>query len=115
MEWRSGRAGSKRAHPLKGKGGLVTIAVVAVIWVLVWLAHRYGKPIEPGANPVVANFVHLSRPEAVERISVRGIPQPYSLMKMGMEWRLLTPLSASAANQTVNDAVKGLLDASVTK
>ena len=51
MESRSGSTGRRSAHPLKGKGGLVTVAVVALIWGIAWLSHRYGKPSEPGANP----------------------------------------------------------------
>src|SRR5207237_6011646 len=65
-------------------------------------------------NPQGGNFVHLSQPEAVERVEVRDIPQPYSLMKMRSQWRILKPISTVAATQTTDEAVKGLLEAAVT-
>src|SRR5437764_14989072 len=105
MESRTGRAGQKGARPLKGKEGLLAMRIATVVILICCIAQRYGKPVEPGANPQVGNFVHLSQPEAVERVEVRDIPQPYSLMKMRSQWRNLKPISTVAATQTTDEAV----------
>lgn len=104
---------NRRVSPLKGKGGLVMVGVVAVMLLWIWLDRRYGAPKEPTAEPTVGEFVGLRRPDFVTGVEVRGTSNPFKLQKRGEEWRVGAPISAPAAKQTVDDAVSALLGASV--
>lgn len=101
--------------PLRGKGGLVMVGVLAVLGGIIWWDRGHGKPREPDSDPQALEFIGISKPDNVTRIEVRGIAQPYTLVKQGDQWRLAAPIQAPAAKQPVEDAVKGLLEASVGK
>src|SRR5947209_6356147 len=103
----------RRESPLKGKGGLVMVGVVAVLGLWIWLDRRYGAPKEPTAEPTVGEFVGERRPDLVTGVEVRGTANPFRLEKRGDNWRVVAPTSAPAAKQAVEDAVSTLLSASV--
>jgi hypothetical protein len=104
----------RKTNPLKGKGGLVTVAGLAVLGGVIWWVQAYGPPPrEPGSDPQVGEFVGIRRPETVTRVEVKGNAQPYTLAKSGDNWRLTAPLAVPATKQSVEDAVKGFLEGSV--
>lgn len=105
---------TRKSNPLKGKGGLVTVAGLVVLGGIIWWVNAAAPPPkEPGSDPQVGEFIGLRRPQTVTRLEVKGIAQPYTLEKNGENWRLTAPLAVPATKQTVEDAVKGLIEATV--
>src|SRR5687768_285306 len=100
------RPASRKRSPLKGKGGLVMIPILALLGGFIWYDRLHGRPEEPGAGAMAYRFIGVRRPESVTRIEVRGTPTPYTLVKRGESWRLAAPYAAPAAKQAVEDAIK---------
>src|SRR5436190_2157456 len=56
----------RTTRPLKGKGGLVMIGVLAVLGGIIWWVQKFGPPPrEPGTEAQLGDFIGIRRPETV--------------------------------------------------
>jgi hypothetical protein len=100
-------ASAKKRSPLKGKGGLVALAVMAGLGIWLWMDLQ--KPIVDPNAPKTAESMGV-RSEEVQRVEVRRPAGPLVLVKSGGNWRFEQPGSYSANPDNVKNWLRGLLD-----
>ncbi|MBI3909411.1 MAG: DUF4340 domain-containing protein [Armatimonadetes bacterium] len=102
----------KKQRPLRGKGGLVGVAVLVIIGI--WLFLDLRNPVrEPGENPHLADLVGL-KPEQVTGLEVKdGGKTLFAVTKAREEWRVEQPFQGRADKGKIENLLKGLLDAAI--
>jgi hypothetical protein len=99
---------SKKNQPLKGKGGLVMLAVVAVLGVWAWMDSK--TPVrEEGAQPPVSDFTHVTSKDVV-RVEVRRPSGGFALAKQGGRWVFQSPKPYRANGDSVVEWLKNALE-----
>lgn len=105
----------KKKGALKGKGGLVMLAVVAGLGVVYFLDQKAPPPRDPDSEPPVSEFVHATSKD-VRRVEVKRGEGGFALVKSGDQWAFEAPGKFRANSESVDSWLKGLLeDATVSR
>jgi hypothetical protein len=99
---------TKKTNALKGKGGLVALAVVVILGV--WLSFDLKKPVtDPDAKPLVSEYVHAVSDE-VKRVEVKRPDGGFALAKQGGRWTFERPGAYRADPESVKIWLKATLE-----
>ena len=98
----------KKKNALHGKGGLVMVAVVALLGV--WLFFDLKKPVrEADGPPPLSDYVPILSAD-VKRVELKRPSGGFVLARTGDKWSFEAPKKARANYETVNAWLKSLLD-----
>jgi len=103
----------KKKNALKGKGGLVMLAVLALVGVL-FLWDQKTPVRDPDSNPPVSDYVHATASD-VTRIELKRGDGGFLLAKQGGKWAFEAPKRARAHSARVDEWLKAVLDATVSQ
>jgi hypothetical protein len=97
----------KKQSPLRGKGGLVAVAVLVVLGI--WLFLDFKRPTTDPNAPKAFESVGV-RSEDVTRVELKRPSGTLVLAKAGDTWRFEQPGSYAANPESVKTWLRGLLD-----
>lgn len=97
----------KKQSPLRGKGGLVAVAVLVVLGI--WLFLDFKKPLTDPNAPKAFESVGLHS-EQVTRVELKRPSGTLVLAKSGDQWRFEQPGAYAANPESVKTWLRGLLD-----
>lgn len=100
-------ASAKKRSPLKGKGGLVALAVMLGLGIWLWM--DFQKPVADPNSPKAAESMGF-RSDDVQRVEVHRPSGTLVLTKSGGDWRFEQPGSYAANPDNVKNWLRGLLD-----
>lgn len=104
-----------KKNALKGKGGLIMLAVVAGLGVLYFFDQKAPPPRDPDSEPPVSEFAHVTSKD-VRRVEIKRSTGGFTLVKEGDRWVFEAPSKVRANTETVDTWLKGLLeDATVSR
>src|SRR5207248_10038181 len=99
---------SKKKSPLRGKGGMVALALMVALGI--WLFADMQKPVRsPEAKPPVSDYVHLTSTE-IRRVEVKRSRGGFALVKQNGKWAFESLGRFRANSEKVDTWLKGLLE-----
>jgi len=102
-------ARNTKKSALKGKGGLVMIAVVVLLSVMFFFEQKAPPPRDPDDKPLVAEYVHL-RAADVNRVELKRPTGGFTAVKNGGKWSFEAPARFRADSEDVDAWLKSVLD-----